>query len=146
MPADIATEAVDQRYRRRNWAAWASGLAAATVVAMVGVYFASPSREGQHLRGGEQGSILVVSPVGEVLTPSELVWEALPEARSYEVRIHTQQGKLVWKETVAAPPAALPESVRQTLVSGETYFWQVDRVSRDDDRETSKLTPFTIRN
>ena len=130
---------------RRSWAFLATGAAAAAVAAFFALRVVGPGEEAGRLRGPQNGSIVVFAPVGEVPPPSELQWKVVPGARGYEVRIHTPSGELIWKETVKAPPAALPEPVREALVAGETYFWQVEALTPEGTRETSGPTRFMIR-
>jgi hypothetical protein len=131
---------------RRTWAVVLSGTAAAAVVVFLAVHFLGPQMGPPiHVRGPGEGSVLVFAPIGEVAGVRELQWEPVPGAGSYEVGIYRETGELLFKETVKAPPAVLPGEVRETLRSGETYFWQVEAHSGGGSRWKSGPTRFSIR-
>jgi hypothetical protein len=132
-------------WSRRRWAFVMTGTAAAAIVAALALRVLIPWGDAEQVRGPEEDTIRILAPVGMVPAPRELRWEPLPVARSYEVRIHTQRGRLVWQGTVERPPAPLPDSVRDSLATGETYFWQVEALSLEGIVGKSELTRFTVR-
>jgi hypothetical protein len=127
-----------------NWP-YLAAAAAVVVVVLLGVRFLLPGGEGERLRGTDEVSILVFSPVGEVPPPGELQWKTVPGSSSYRVRILTEGGEIVWEATVDEPPALLPALVRESLRTGGTYFWEVEARADDGTRWESGPTRFTIR-
>jgi len=132
-------------WARRRWVYVVSGVAAAGLACVLAIWALFPGEEPSRLRGPEQGSVLVYAPKGEVPRPVEIDWAPVPAARSYEVRIHTSGGRLVWREQVDGPPAGLPDGVRESLDPRETYFWQVEAIAEDGTRWKSRLVRFTVR-
>jgi hypothetical protein len=133
------------RRMRQAWGLWAAAAAAALAVAFLALRVLSPWEEPEQVRGPAEGAIQVLVPVGEGAPPRELRWEPVPGARSYEVRIHDQRGRLIWHGTVERPSAALPNPVRESLEPGGIYFWQVEALSLEGALGKSELTQFTIR-
>jgi len=122
-----------------------AGTAAASLVLVLGIRVMMPAGGLEQTRGASEGRITTLAPSGVVARPETVRWEPVAAAGFYEVSIHTSRGRLVWRQRVDEPPAILPEEVRQTLRSGETYFWQVRASLPEGEDEESDLVPFTIR-
>ena len=129
----------------QTWAAWAAGIAALVVVGVFAFRTLGPWDEPDHLRGPEPASIVVFAPMGEVAGPTELDWKVVPMADTYELRIHTATGELLWEGTATEPPAPLPQAVRNRLEPDATYFWQVTARSASGEHWESDLTSFKTR-
>jgi len=126
-----------------------AGSIAATVLIVAVTAVLLPRGTGEetapHTRSGDGDvSVVVRAPVGEVSRPTVLDWEPLPEVPAYELRLSTSRGRLVWSAVVDAPPAELPEDVRETLADGAKYFWQVEALGDEGSRRKSELTEFVV--
>lgn len=114
-----------RRFFLKKWALAAAGGLALTIVAFVFVWLRAPRQEAVRLRGQDDVSILVLFPVGEVTTVSRLRWKPTAGVDSYEVRICTEAGDLIWEQNVQGTEAVLPDPIKEALVYGRTYLWQV---------------------
>jgi hypothetical protein len=130
---------------RRFWAYAAAGATAILVLALIVVWLQRPGRETERLRGHDDVSILVVSPVGEVSDLGELKWKPITDVDTYKVRITDETGKLLWEESVKDSTAKLPESVRLSLSPGRMYSWQVEAQSAGGEHLKSQSIQFSIR-
>ncbi|UCE41847.1 MAG: zf-HC2 domain-containing protein [Candidatus Aminicenantes bacterium] len=137
---------VPSSFFRRKWALATAGVLAIMIIAYVIVWFQSPGEKIERLRGHDDVSILVLSPVGEVSTLSELKWKPVAGVDLYEVKILTETGDLVWEGAVQETKAVLPDSINETLIRGRTYYWQVEAQSVEGGRLKSQMIPFKIRN
>jgi hypothetical protein len=134
------------RLFRRPWIYAAAGITVVALVAiLISVLIQGPSKKTERLRGQDEVSILVVSPMGEVDAPGEIQWKAVGGVDSYEVKIYTEAGELVWKSSEQGVIAVIPESIRETLIPGQTYFWQVEALTAEGDRLKSQMIRFRIR-
>lgn len=59
--------------------------------------------------------------------PSQFQWEKIGENSEYQISIYNH--KLIWQETTRNNFISLPESVKEKLVPGKNYFWQVKAFS-----------------
>ena len=133
------------RVFRKFWIYAAAGAAAVMVVALMVIWLQGPGRETERLRGHDEISILVVSPVGEVTALGELKWKTIAGIDTYKVRITTEAGDLVWEESVKGFTATLPESVKKILIPGRIYGWHVEARSAEGEQLKSQLIQFSIR-
>jgi hypothetical protein len=130
---------------RRPWVYAAAGLSVVLIVALIVILFQGPGKEVERLRGFDEVSILVISPVGEVSALNELKWKAITGIEFYEVSIHTETGDLVWKETLQGSVANLPESISEALIPGGSYRWQVRAQTDRGEQLKSESIQFRIR-
>jgi hypothetical protein len=130
---------------RKPWVYAAAGVSVVLLIAVIVLWLQGPGKEIERLRGHDEISILVVSPVGEVTAISELRWKAIKGVQSYEVNIYTEVGDLVWKESVDGSTAILPDYVHEKLIPGRSFNWQVEALTAEGDRLKSQLIQFTIR-
>lgn len=133
------------RILQRPWVLAAAGVSVVLLIAVIVVWFQGPVKEIERLRGHDEISILVVSPVGEVTAISELRWKASKGVQSYEVNIYTETGDLVWEGSVYGSSAILPDSIREKLIPGRTFSWQVEAQTAEGDLLKSQLIQFIIR-
>jgi hypothetical protein len=74
------------------------------------------------------GSIKLISPVIAVDTiPSQFRWESLGEDVEYKIEIYNHE--LLWSATTSNHYIALPQEVKERMVTGEKYSWQVKAFS-----------------
>ena len=133
------------RFFLKKWALAAAGVLALTIAASVFVWLRSPRQETVRLRGQDDVSILVLSPVGEMTSLSEVRWKPTAGVDSYEVRIFTEAGDLVWEHNVQGTEAILPDSIKKALVYGRTYLWQVTAVTDKGMTLKSEAVRFRLR-
>jgi len=73
-------------------------------------------------------AIGLIFPRGDVaLTPVFLEWSPLAEGAEYTVSLFDQQR--LWSETTRECRIRLPEEVRQRMIPGQAYSWQVKAFS-----------------
>jgi hypothetical protein len=73
-------------------------------------------------------SITLISPVIDVdSVPTEFSWESSGEDIEYRIYIYNEE--LLWSATTQETSISLPEEVRERMVAGETYSWQVKAFS-----------------
>lgn len=76
------------------------------------------------------GSIKLISPVIAVdAIPSQFRWESLGEDVEYKIEIYNHE--LLWGATTTNNFIALPQEVRERMVTGEKYSWQVKAFSTE---------------
>jgi hypothetical protein len=76
------------------------------------------------------GSIKLISPVISVdAIPSQFRWESLGEDVEYKIEIYNHE--LLWSATTSNNYIALPLEVKERMVSGEKYSWQVKAFSAE---------------
>lgn len=139
-------EKVPIRFFKRKWAFAAAGVLTIMIVAFVFVWFLGPEKKIERLRGHDDVSILVVSPVGEVTSLRELRWKPIVGIDSYDVKIYTEDGDLVWEGSTEDTKIALPDSVNDTLIHNQPYFWQVEAFTDKGEPMKSQMVRFRIRN
>lgn len=130
---------------RRPWVFSMAGITIVLLIALIVIWVQGPGRETERLRGFDEVSILVISPVGEVTELSELKWKVIAGVESYEVSIYTEAGDLVWKESVQGSIAILPDSIREALIPGGSYSWQVEALTDEGEHLKSQWVQFRIR-
>ncbi len=136
---------VPVRFFQKKWALAAASVLTIMIIAFVFVWLQSPGEKTERLRGHDDVSILVLSPVGEVTTLSELRWKPVSGVDSYDVKIFTETGELVWAGSAKGTNVILPDSIKETLIRGRTYFWQVEAVTDKGVSMKSKMVRFRIR-
>lgn len=129
---------------QRPWVLAAAGVSVVLLIAVIVVWLQGPGKEIVRLRGHDDVSILVVSPIGEVTAISELRWKAIKGVQSYQISIYADAGDLVWEGSVYGPNAILPDSIREKLVPGQTFSWQVKALTEGGERLKSQLVQFII--
>ena len=76
------------------------------------------------------GSIKLISPVIAVdAIPSQFRWESLGEDVEYKIEIYNHE--LLWSATTSNPYITLPQEVKERMVNGEKYSWQVKAFSAE---------------
>lgn len=76
------------------------------------------------------GSIKLISPVISVKSiPSQFRWESLGEDVEYKIEIYNHE--LLWSATTLNHYIALPQDVKERMVAGEKYSWQVKAFSAE---------------
>lgn len=76
------------------------------------------------------GSIKLISPVIAVdAIPSQFRWESLGEDVEYKIEIYNHE--LLWSATTSNPYITLPQEVKERMVTGEKYSWQVKAFSAE---------------
>jgi len=76
------------------------------------------------------GSIKLISPVIAVdAIPSQFRWESLGEDVEYKIEIYNHE--LLWSATTSNNYIALPQEVKERMVTGEKYSWQVKAFSTE---------------
>jgi hypothetical protein len=76
------------------------------------------------------GSIKLISPVIAVnAIPSQFRWESLGEDVEYKIEIYNHE--LLWSATTSDNYIALPQEVKERMVTGEKYSWQVKAFSSE---------------
>ena len=133
------------RFFRRKWAFAAAGVLTVMIIAFVFVWFQGPGEKTERLRGHDDVSILVISPIGQVTTLSELRWKPIVGIDSYDVKIYTEDGDLVWEGSTEDTKIVLPESVNDTLIQRLDYFWQVEAVTDKGESMKSQMVRYSIR-
>jgi hypothetical protein len=76
------------------------------------------------------GSIKLISPVITVhAIPSQFRWESLGKDVEYKIEIFNHN--LMWSATTTDNYINLPDEVKNRMVSGENYSWQVKAFSKE---------------
>ena len=130
---------------QKPWVLAAASVSVVLLIAVIVVWLQGPGNEVVRLRGHDDVSILVVSPIGEVTAISELRWKAIKGVQSYQISIYAEAGNLVWEGSVQGSTAVLPDSVQEKLIPGRTFGWQVEALTAEGDRLKSQLIQFIIR-
>jgi hypothetical protein len=134
------------RFFQKKWALAAAGVMVVFVIALAFVWLQGPAEKAQRLRGEDDVSILVLFPVGQVTTVDELQWKPVSGVDSYDVKIFTETNDLVWEGSASETKIALPDTIKETLIRGRTYYWQVEAQTGKGDRLKSQMIRFQIRN
>lgn len=81
--------------------------------------------EGETVRGS---SIQAISPLTDVTSvPASFEWKSL--GGDVEYQFYLSNGELLWKGSTRENSIALPDEVKNRMVAGEKYFWQVKAFS-----------------
>ena len=102
-------------------------------------------RRPERLRGTAQEVISIVAPEGEVDAVRELVWKPVRTASSYRVRLLDEHLDVLWEGRPASAEAALPAELSESLLAGESYYWQVETQDAEGVHWKSRLTRLTLR-
>jgi hypothetical protein len=143
---DIAKGKTPTPFFGRKWAFAAASVLALMIIVYVFVRIQKPGEKTERLRGHDDVSILVLSPVGQVSAVDELRWKPVAGVESYNVKILTENGELVWEGSAKETKIILPESINKILIRGRSYFWLVEAQTEKGDRLKSQLIQFKIRN
>lgn len=69
-------------------------------------------------------SITLISPVIDITNiPSQFKWRSHGEDVEYKIYLYNE--KLLWTATTKENSIILPDEVKELMISGETYSWQV---------------------
>jgi len=129
---------------RKIWIYAASGAAAVFALVFFLMQLSGPIEKTERLRGQDEISVLVISPVGNVREPKEFRWKAVPESQSYIVKLYTEAGELKWEEKATKTNVVVPKAIQNILIPGKTYFWQVESKTGQSSSIKSKAIRFTI--
>ena len=115
-----------------------ASFAAAAILVVVGavIFFRStpsqPQLEARNQTGPEvlrSNTFALISPVGDVQErPTEMRWEAVPGAASYQVRLLEVDHSEVWKANTKDTRIELPEGIRARIVPAKTLFAEVTAI------------------
>jgi hypothetical protein len=138
--------------RRRGFQPLYRFAAAAVLVLAAGLAFFTLSTPEPPLPAPEVGvtrgiGVEPLGPVGEVEEiPAELRWTPREGAQGYRVRLIAVDDTVLWKETVAAPPARLPAGVAGRLHRAVVYRWTVEALDAGGARlAMSEPVAFRVR-
>ncbi|MFC2163604.1 zf-HC2 domain-containing protein [Acidobacteriota bacterium] len=123
----------------------AAGAVAVLAAVFILVWLQGPGQKAEQLRGHDDISILVQSPVGEVASPSELRWKPVGGVRKYDVKLYSDMVDLLWEGSSQETKVVLPDSIREILTPGQSYLWQVEALTAKGDRLKSQMIRFKIR-
>ncbi len=116
----------------KQWAL-AAVTAAVLLVVALGVLPNLPTKSPQFFINDDLvrgGSIKLISPVIAVdAIPSQFRWESLGEDVEYKIEIYNHE--LLWSATTSNNYIALPQDVKERMVTGEKYSWQVKAFSAE---------------
>jgi hypothetical protein len=132
------------RFLSKKWVFSAASVLSVLALILVIIWFQGPKGETERLRGHDDVSILVVSPVGVVTALKEIRWKPVAGVDSYDVKIYNEAGNLVWEGSAKKTYIFLPESVIEILFQGGAYFWQVE-AQTEGGRLKSQMIRFWIR-
>jgi hypothetical protein len=124
-------EKVFSYFTPRQWAT----VAAAAAILLVAVFGVLPQFKGSSpqfvlsdsevVRGG---SLTLMSPVIDVKSaPAFFEWKSLDQDVEYKISLYN--GGLMWTAVTSENRIAVPEDVRQVMVSGQKFAWQVKAFS-----------------
>ena len=126
----------------------AAALAAGLLVA-VGIYRTGGFGPGQPTyREAESETIHSLLPADQALPRqgAALRWSPVPGAESYDVRISTEDLRLVLTaQGLKAPSYSIPESALASLPPGSKLLWQVEAAFPDGSRRSSPTFSATLR-
>jgi hypothetical protein len=74
----------------------------------------------------------------------EFRWKSVPGAFSYDIRVVTEDGDLIWEGQSAKPRAVLPSNIR--LASAQSFYVRVRAHLPEGKTITSKLVGFKVKN
>jgi len=129
----------------RPWIYATAGAAAVLAAVLIVVWIQGSGPEADQLRGHDDVTILVQSPVGEVASPTEFRWKPSGEVSSYTVRLFSEAGELLWEGSSQETKAVLPDSIHKSLTPGLNYLWQVEALTAEGDRLKSQMIRFRVR-
>jgi hypothetical protein len=69
-------------------------------------------------------SLTLISPLIDVKSvPAYFEWSRLDQAAEYKISVFN--GKLLWSTTTTENKIAVPDNIKQQMVAGQKYSWQV---------------------
>lgn len=76
--------------------------------------------------------------------PSRLVWEPIPDATAYQVRMYDSESTPIWQsEFTITSQIAVPDEIRGLMRRGTPVYWRVIAVTPAEHRASS-LLQFTV--
>jgi hypothetical protein len=131
----VATEPRQSWWKRAFEVRWLSPAAATLAVALVVAGVAIELRRGKQpaidiVTGTTEvlrsSAITILSPIGDLRQrPTEIRWEAAPNAVRYRVRIMEVDHAEVWSTDATSPRVGLPPTVEALIVPSKTLIVQV---------------------
>jgi hypothetical protein len=80
-------------------------------------------------------TITVLAPTGDIAeAPSDVRWEAVPNAARYRVRLLEVDRTELWSDDVADTRAAIPPAARARVVPAKTLLWEVSAFDAEGRR------------
>lgn len=129
-----------------RWPAWALSLAAAVLLAVVGISVLLDSTRGP---GNDpltapgfdvtrSTDLEILSPKGSIeSTPQSMSWQPVEEAGSYSVTLSSVDGAELWQGHTPGNSIRLPEEIQALFLPGRKLFLQV-RAFDQDRREIAR--------
>jgi hypothetical protein len=75
-------------------------------------------------------SIILISPVIDIPTvPTQFKWKSHGENVEYKIYLYNEQ--ILWTEITTENMIRLPQEVRNLMIPGETYSWQVKAFAQE---------------
>lgn len=133
------------RFFRHPRVVAAAGALAVLAAVLVALWIFNPGEKKIRLRGGDDVSILVIFPVGEVSVPGELRWKPVAGVKRFTAKIYSSKGFLIWEKTTEALSVSIPESIQKELYPGNEYLWQVEGRTGKNRVLNSQVVRFRIR-
>jgi hypothetical protein len=131
-------------WSQKRWAI-AGGLAAAAalILAVLVNQPSRPSAGGEAARSDRPaGVVAVIAPgSGSVLADRHFAWQPVPDADSYELRVHTEDGGRVFTSRRDETSADLPADIRMPR---GPYYWQVTAFKDGAAIASSSMVPFRV--
>jgi len=148
-----AAETTPGKVLQGRFGAWRPLLAAAALAAglliAVGLYRTGAFSPGPPAyREAESETIRSLLAKNQALPRQGAVlrWSPVPGAESYDVRISTEDLRLVFTaQSLKSPSYSIPESALASLPPGAKLLWQVDAVFPDGTRRSSPTFTASVR-
>jgi hypothetical protein len=137
--------------KRRSW--WLVPVAAALIIAAVGIAFLHRSREPQlraHVGKGpvvyRSQEIEVIAPAGELPdAPKTLQWKAFAGASGYKVSIMEVDQEALWSGETSDFVLTIPAAIRARMSPGKPLLWRVTALdSQGRTLASSQMQRFSI--
>ena len=140
----VVNEIPYARERRRTWPLVGVAAAAAAIIIVAGINVKRDTSRPVLRESAVTSAVapVTLTPRGLVGTVTRLVWSHVPGAERYRVRLHQQDGMLLWTADTPDTSLALPDSVR--LSPGPRYRWRVEAQTEWRRWVASDLTSFEL--
>ena len=129
LPVEASTPWWKQLFTVRWLGPVAIAAACALIAIAIGVQLrheTAPTLTALNQTGGEvlrSGSVSLIAPLGDVAeVPKTVQWQPVPGAAQYEVRLLEVDRNELWKTTVSAAEASIPQQTQLSIVPAKTLL------------------------
>ncbi len=119
---------IDSLFHPRSLLAGAAAFATVVVAIGIGVELRGPGRVRPVSDSAERAqAVETIAPKGSLAgMPVELKWTAIPGAVRYNLRLMEVDRTVLWQQSAASSPLAIPAAIQKLALPGKRLLWTVE--------------------